>query len=364
MDQFKTSDDLEVYEFDYRDNHHLQEACDVRQPMLFYLDDVAPKFFQDLSLEKMAKFGSHDVSLKNVADYYKKEGSLDPLPLPFYQTLRIIETDKESRFFSENNKDFLDETGLYKSFQYLDDFVKPSFLLYSKYDLTTGSIQTVTPLRFHKYYRHFMCVVSGKIHIRLAPWKNTKYLHYSKADYEYYEFRSPVHSIRPEPEHSTDFDKVNFLHFDVVAGQTLYIPPYWWYSIEYLEPNTFVGCVYHSTWMNSVANLPDLALYWLQQQNITKKVKPTTDLPSVPLESKTDEGDVLLKEEDSVDDSTVKPIDPSIEPSMDDNVLETKEKNGQEQEQEQEQEKPASDPISIVIQEVDSGPQTTTDTDA
>ena len=35
IDQYKTSDDLEIYEFDYKNNSHLQEACDVRQPMLF-----------------------------------------------------------------------------------------------------------------------------------------------------------------------------------------------------------------------------------------------------------------------------------------------------------------------------------------
>jgi len=333
IDQYKTGDDLEIYEIDYRNNHHLQEACDVHQPILFYIDHLVPRFFQDLSLENMAKFGSYDLSLKNVDDYYQPDACLDPLPLPFYQTIRTIEMDKSSHYFSENNREFLEETGLYKSFQHLDDLFKPSFHLYSKYDITTGSVNTVSPLRFHKYYRQFMCVVSGKIHIRMAPWKNTQYLYYSKGDYEYYEFRSPVHSTHPKPEHSKNFDKIHFLQFDVLPGQSLYIPPYWWYSIEYMESNTFVGTVSYSTWMNTLANMPDLALYWLQQQNITKKVKIST----------------VSNDTNDTNDTNV--LDEEIQLDIK-NVEYKKELTEEKEEVENIQEE--SDPISIVIQEIET----------
>ena len=35
MTQFKKSEDLEIYEMDYSTNAHLQDVCDVRQPVLF-----------------------------------------------------------------------------------------------------------------------------------------------------------------------------------------------------------------------------------------------------------------------------------------------------------------------------------------
>jgi hypothetical protein len=67
----------------------------------------------------------------------------------------------------------------------------------------------------------------------------------------------------------------------------LYIPPYWWYSITYLDdPTTFAYSVTYNTFVNCVANLWDLLLYSLQQQNITKKIKRTS-LPEVQDESET-----------------------------------------------------------------------------
>jgi hypothetical protein len=33
--QLKTSEDLEIYELDYTTNQHLQEVCDIKQPVLF-----------------------------------------------------------------------------------------------------------------------------------------------------------------------------------------------------------------------------------------------------------------------------------------------------------------------------------------
>lgn len=76
--------------------------------------------------------------------------------------------------------------------------------------------------------------------------------------------------------------KPNSLEFDVAEGYALYVPPYWWYSIQYTDdPATFICSVSYNTIMNCVSNLPDLGLYWLQQQNITKKITkipPTFDM--------------------------------------------------------------------------------------
>ena len=41
INQFKTSEDLEVYEMDYTNNIHLQEVCDIKQPVLFEYNNIA-----------------------------------------------------------------------------------------------------------------------------------------------------------------------------------------------------------------------------------------------------------------------------------------------------------------------------------
>jgi len=281
MNQFKISEDLDIYEMDFSNNTHLQEVCEIRQPVLFQFRNIHPKLFTDITAQSIAKYGSYDVRIKDAHDYYKENraehSQVDAVSLSLHNSIKLLENDKAAHFFSENNEDFLDESGLLRTMRSIDDFLKPVFNVHTKYDLWFASPNAVTPLRYHTNYRQFICVSSGKIRVKMTPWKSSKYLHPVK-DYENYEFRSPVHPIQPSEQYSNDFDKTKFLEFEVQEGYMLYIPPYWWYSIVYLDiPNTFVCSVSYNTLMNCISNIPDLSLYWLQQQNITKKI---TKLPN------------------------------------------------------------------------------------
>ena len=89
----------------------------------------------------------------------------------------------------------------------------------------------------------------------MTPWKSTKYLQLQK-DYEHFEFRSHIHPTKPRIEDQHDFEKIDFIEFDVKSGYMLYIPPYWYYSIIYLDdPSTFVCKMTYNTFMNQVANI-------------------------------------------------------------------------------------------------------------
>jgi hypothetical protein len=98
----------------------------------------------------------------------------------------------------------------------------------------------------------------------MLPWKASSYLN-PIHDYEHYEFRSAI------PPSTLTADT---LEFDMYAGSILFIPPYWWYSIQYSAdtPETLLYSVSYITVMNVVSNLPNLGLYWLQQQNLRPKI--------------------------------------------------------------------------------------------
>ena len=66
-----------------------------------------------------------------------------------------------------------------------DRLLKPSLSVNSQYDLWFGSCNSVTPLRYHTDSRHFLCVTTGKIRVKMTSWKSTKYL-YQYKDYEKY----------------------------------------------------------------------------------------------------------------------------------------------------------------------------------
>jgi hypothetical protein len=279
--QYKRSEDLEVYEMDFSTNAHLQEVCDIRQPVTFHFYPViGPNFFNKLTMEAIdTGHSSYDVRLKDTHDYEKAtEGPVDYLVLPCGNVRSLMLTDPSAHFFTEQNGEFLEESGLARNLVHMNEYIKPSFTLNTHYDLTFGSKGATTPLRYHTHSRHYMCVTSGKIHVKMTPWKSTKYLHLYK-DYDNYEFRSPVNPWKPQPEYQHDVDKAKFLEFDIYSGYVLYIPSYWWYSIRFETESTSAITVTYDTAMGLIANLHDIGMYFLQQQNTTKKIsKPPAPL--------------------------------------------------------------------------------------
>ena len=276
--QLKTSEDLEIYELDYTTNQHLQEVCDIKQPVLFEFNSLCPEFYENINNDTIINYDKYDVKLKDINDYWNPNiDNVDYLVLPYQSAMSLISSDPKSNYFIENNDEFVEESGLNKEFYNLDVFLKPTMNLQSKFDILAGSKNCITPLRYHINYRQFYSVNSGKITIKMTPWKSSKYLHLIK-DYENYEFRSPINVWKPQTQYMNDMDKMKFLEFDINAGYVLYIPPYWWYSIKYTDDNNLVSGITYNSIMNYVANIPNLVLYFIQQHNIKKKITKTLDI--------------------------------------------------------------------------------------
>ncbi len=263
---------------DYTDNAHLQEVCNIKQPILFEYKSHNPEFFEDLDIEKLLEVGSHDVKVKNIEDYWKEDDSVDYVVLPFQSARTLMISDPQSKYFTENNDMFVEESGFAGKFSSNDSFIKPSLTMQTKYDVCIGSNNVITPLRYHTFYRHFLCVTSGKISVKMTPWKSHKYL-YPNMDYDNYEFVSPVNVWKPQKKYLHEMDKMKFLEFDVLAGSVVYIPPYWWYSIKYSEEPDNVVCIFtYNSVMNCVANVKHWGLYYLQQSNNKKRIVKTLDI--------------------------------------------------------------------------------------
>ena len=117
----KVSDDLEVYEIDQPSKDKLEEICDLRQPVIF--DYNVGTLLDECSIDSIGKdFGAFDIKVRNVKEY--DDISELYLPLTLNTALDIFRKDREERFVSENNSDFLEETGLLKTFRYNDSFLE------------------------------------------------------------------------------------------------------------------------------------------------------------------------------------------------------------------------------------------------
>ena len=277
----KTSNDLEMYEIDQASKEKLEEICDIRQPVLFDFDNQ--KIMENSNKNYIANnYHAFEVKIRNV-----KETNNDTelfIPLPFHATVKLFDEDKNSTYYSENNTDFLQETGVIKTLQYNDEFLRPYMVSNCNYDLLMGSDGTCTPFRYEVNYRNFFLLTQGSAQIKMTPPQSTKYL-YPNYDYENFEFRSPVNPWNPQPNYSADFDKIKCLEFTLQPGKTVFIPAFWWYSIKF-NKNTSISCFRYRTYMNNIAISPYIAMYALQIQNVKRNVAKKASIEELNMEAK------------------------------------------------------------------------------
>ncbi len=274
----KTGDDLEIYEIEQASKDKMEEICDLRQPVLFDCDEDGSKIIQttnkDFLLENYHIF---EVKIRDSLDIDTASELYVPLLLRVANKLFV--DDKQSLYFSENNTDFLVETGAVKNMMYNDEFLRPHLVSNCNYDVMFGSNGVTTPFRYELNYRNYFMVTQGSVKIKLSPPKSTRYL-YPVNDYENFEFRSPINPWAPQPKFRTDFDKIKCLEIVLTPGKYLFIPAYWWYSFKFSE-NTSISCFRYRTYMNNIAISPNICMYALQNQNVERKIAKKIDIKNL-----------------------------------------------------------------------------------
>jgi hypothetical protein len=264
----KTSDDLEIYELDDVTKDNLEDICNIRQPLIFDFEEshkIVKTTNQDYILNNYHAF---EVKIRNIND--KNDNTELFVPLPLHSTIKLFHEDKHGCYYSENNIDFLQDTGVFKNFQYNDEILRPYMVSNCNYDILMGSKDCFTPFRYEINYRNFFLLTQGKAQVKLTPPKSSKYLHCVK-DYENFEFRSPINPWNIQPSYISDFDKIKCLEVTLEPGKTLFIPPFWWYSIKFDE-NTSISCFKYRTYMNNLAISPYIFMHILQIQNVKRNV--------------------------------------------------------------------------------------------
>ena len=294
--QFKKSQELRIYETDYKTNENLQEICDIRQPFLFPL---SLELFHGEFLETIEKAAMTDVNIKRVS-------SQDSAPVSMECAKHLVMLDDDNQYFSEKNGEFLEFSGLNSNLDTFDNLLRPTFTVHRERDLLFGSVNTFTPLLYHQYYRRFIWIASGSVRIKMTPWRSSRFLSDdgSNDQSDVFEIRSPINMNHVQPEFLSRFRKVQFLEFDVSAGNVVFIPPYWWYSIQYLEANndqnisTVVSTSY-MTFMNTIANLPGI---------INQRIEIVRDKISIDSTVSSLMAEPIKKSDDIIDNQTEYPV--------------------------------------------------------
>lgn len=279
--QLKTSNDLEMYEIEHTSKEKLEEICDLRQPVLFETDTMKINETTNKSY-LVNNYGAFEIKIRNVKSNESEAERYMPLPIKSAYTL--FDEDKSSTYLSENNTEFLKETGVIKNMQYNDEFFRPYMVSNCDYDIITGSDKVTTPFKYGIDYRNYLILTEGSAQIKLSPPHSIRYL-FPKYDYDNFEFSSSINPWNVEPKYKADFDKIKCLEFTLTKGKVLFIPAFWWYSIK-LEKETSISRLTYRTYMNNIASAPYYAMHALQIQNVKHDIVKKFNIDVLKVESK------------------------------------------------------------------------------
>lgn len=286
--QLKTSNDLEIYEIKHElTKEKMEEMCDFRQPIIFditeELSELIPIFSKQSLLQE---YSSYEVKIRNK----KNIGTIEDLFIPLQLGIsnKLFLEDLSKNFYSENNTEFLYESGLVKHIQMCDTILKPHLSCNSSYDVLFGTTDIETPLRYEHNYRNYIMSTDGLVKIRLIPPKYNKYFN-TETNYEYLEYISDVNVWNPQEKYKIIMKKIKYLDVELPVGNILYIPAYWLYSIKLGENSTMLTMKYR-TYMNVLAISPVLIMNLLQNQNIKMNYLKKMELETIATKTENEEG--------------------------------------------------------------------------
>jgi hypothetical protein len=309
---------VEVYELDYQDPQQFQEVCRVQQPVVILDPPAYPSNIPTLQ-ECIRQYPKQSLCIKNRLDFPHDTTGIE-VPLHTAVHDLFTGTDTSSHYFTENNgadpQSFLCKTGLDRMIaEEADHALAPPMTMYKNYDWMTGGSGVTTPLRYHTYTRKYLRVIEGpSIRVKMVPRSvSNSHTFHERSDYDTYTFLSEMDLWNS--------DTKDVVEVELHCGHMLYVPPYWWYSIQYqtgpcprqasLAPDTVTQdyCLEqkkpdslglpsvvvehtYATYMNRLASIGDLARHWLQRQTTMQIVLRTFQGAISPVKDDHHEDDV------------------------------------------------------------------------
>lgn len=241
---WKINNDIDIPHIKLPEKDKLESICDLKQPFISEYKNI--QILNDI----------HESYKLNVNyNFEKKKISLKTL-----RNSMINET-----YYSCNNENFIKNINLIENTE-INNYFKPHMSYGFFNDLILGNKEACTPLLYSLNYRNYIHVVEGELEIKLIPPKYTKLL------MENADCISNVNLWNAKLLDKCLIDKIETISITLKKNMILYIPTYWWYSIKYTNFSIAILFSYR-TYINTLANFPQLLLKFIQKQNITYKIE-------------------------------------------------------------------------------------------
>jgi hypothetical protein len=249
----KTSNDNEVYDIDYIDSIHLNKICDLRQPFTFKVLE------NSLYIKKN----------------YLVENNLQLNIIQETDVIEKIEKNQEQShesnnkitksIFSEYNHKIIQIPDIKQQITLFEKFIKPTFNITTIHDVIISDKNINTQLKHTYNYRNFFHITEGNITIRFIPPKYSIHLNHF-TDYE------TMHEVSTFDPWNENVNNIKYIEIHATENDTIYIPPYWWYSFQFNTETTIVSYKYR-TIMNNITIIPKLIYSFIAIHNKKQNIK-------------------------------------------------------------------------------------------
>ena len=254
--QFKTSNDLELYEILNPSRIELHELCDIKQPILFNNNEIFSLL--GTSAEILCnEYGTHEINIRESLNITNTNTNIKNNELVFLSDgLKLFDTDTDCSnnkiFISENNNQFIIDTRLNISLRKLDDALRPNRTVRYNYDCIIGSMNFTSLLKSNIHCSYYIMVMDGEIELKLFTPINYKYL-YDGTDVIENMLTSKINVWDVQDDMSDRLCKTKSMTFNVKKGQIIFLPPHWWYSYKF-KVKTILYTAKYITFMNLISN--------------------------------------------------------------------------------------------------------------
>ena len=255
LNEFKTSNKLNIYEIDYVSNGQLQEICELKQPFIFDPTTEIMETSNEL-LDHLTNDEQSDMKLYNSADH-------EFVFLNSKSAIKMLQSS-DGGYYTQYNWDFVRENSIDFT-STLSTYWRPYFTLHTYMDVRAGCKDVTSQPRYHKHNRMFLLVMSGTLQVKMTPHDYSKFLK-NQTNYEYMEHCSNVDFWGDHVDKN-----IKFVEFTIHAGRALFIPPYWCFSVKY-GANTILYEVFYMSILNTVLHVPDYAIHFVQKNNSSEKL--------------------------------------------------------------------------------------------
>ena len=257
----KTSNDLKIFEIsDNFSKDQFEEACNLRQPLLFSISEK-----MHLELISFCTKQKNNIDQEKKVFIYNNCSTFNeniPLFLSLSDCFQLIKKNTNDDEIKKNCFVATSDT-------YASALLSPPFTSNSFFHILAGNKNAFTPLKYEVNFRNFFLCLSGTVKIILFPPENEDVI-LPNENYLLFQFGAKNIS---DP---WAFSSSKSIELVLSTGKAVFIPAYWWYSIQFvgdcvMEENILFSLQYR-TYLNTLAIMPKLLLYFFQINNIKNKI--------------------------------------------------------------------------------------------